>query len=244
MESLANQVFLTISTSITEYINLLGEKMDIDTEQALELWNSHVGEKLQTSNGKEKPKRSRGGAGKKKTTSSDSKCIYVFSKGSNAGGICGSATHEDSVTGNYCKKHLSQETKDKETKSAAAKPKTTAKSKAAKAEDKPVINKLKNSNQPMPGIKINKHKNYEHETTGFLFDNVLSEVYGKQGKDGSVTPLTVEDIEDCKRLGFKYRLPAKLESSAEKEGEDDEKEDDSDEEGLDEEDEDDDEEEN
>ena len=45
--------------------------------------------------------------------------------------------------------------------------------------------------------------------TGFVF-NEDDEVVGKRDERGSVTPLTKEDFETCKRTGFPYKVPYNL----------------------------------
>jgi hypothetical protein len=66
-------------------------------------------------------------------------------------------------------------------------------------------------------LKKNKQGNYEHADTGFVFDPSTKEVFGKQQGE-SVIPLALADVETCKQLGFRYRIPETFQDIA---GEDD-----------------------
>jgi hypothetical protein len=65
-----------------------------------------------------------------------------------------------------------------------------------------VLNKLL-TNAPLFSICRNKHNQYEHPDTGFVF-NEKKEVFGRQMEDGSVAPLTEEDVEVCKEYKFAH----------------------------------------
>jgi hypothetical protein len=73
----------------------------------------------------------------------------------------------------------------------------------------PVIKKLV-AKIPNISIKRNKFDNYEHEETSFVFNNKEKKVYGKQNPDGSVSPLTKEDIDLCNKYKFAYYIPENL----------------------------------
>lgn len=58
-------------------------------------------------------------------------------------------------------------------------------------------------------IRRNMYGNYVHEPTGLVFDKDEKIVYGKQ--DGSeIKDLTDEDIEQCKKYKFVWRIPENL----------------------------------
>jgi hypothetical protein len=65
---------------------------------------------------------------------------------------------------------------------------------------------------PSIAIKRNKFNNFEHEETSFIFDNKEKKVYGKQNSDGSVCPLTKDDINLCNKYKFSYVIPDNLDS--------------------------------
>lgn len=58
-------------------------------------------------------------------------------------------------------------------------------------------------------IKIHKnvHGNYEHLESGLVFDEINKKVIGKQHSDGSVMPLSTDDIEFCRVRMFDYEIP-------------------------------------
>jgi hypothetical protein len=59
-------------------------------------------------------------------------------------------------------------------------------------------------------IRRNVYGNYEDIETGFVFDPTTELVIGRQQPSGEVTELTVEDIEQCRSLGWSYQLPDPL----------------------------------
>jgi hypothetical protein len=77
----------------------------------------------------------------------------------------------------------------------------------------PVIKKLVEK-IPSISIKRNKHDNYEHEETGFVFNNKTQKVYGRQLHDGSVAELTPEDIDICNKYKFSYYIPDNLDKKS------------------------------
>jgi hypothetical protein len=88
--------------------------------------------------------------------------------------------------------------------------------KAAKAqavEEKKVQELLKKPTETLR-LKKNKHGKYEHSATGFVFDPQTKEVFGKQQEE-TVVSLSLADIEVCKQLGFRYRIPETFQDSAE-----------------------------
>jgi hypothetical protein len=64
---------------------------------------------------------------------------------------------------------------------------------------------------PSIAVKRNKFNNFEDEKTSFIF-NKEKRVYGKQNSDGSVCPLTKDDIHLCNQYKFSYVIPDNLDS--------------------------------
>jgi len=90
--------------------------------------------------------------------------------------------------------------------------KSTKGSKAATSSSS-VINKL-TANVPNVAIRRNRFDNYEHPETHFVFDKKTQRVLGKQDDDGTVLPLSVEDINMCKKYKFNYMVPDNLNQGA------------------------------
>ena len=61
-------------------------------------------------------------------------------------------------------------------------------------------------------IRRNTHGNHEHPDTGFVFDPKSKKVIGKQNEDGTVYPITKDDIDTCNKYSFKYDIPESLTS--------------------------------
>lgn len=79
--------------------------------------------------------------------------------------------------------------------------------KSSKGEESSVIKSIKSTVSDI-AIRRNKYGNFEHMQTGLVF-NTDKLVYGRQ-VEGEVIPLTVEDIESCKKYKFAYKLPENL----------------------------------
>lgn len=100
-----------------------------------------------------------------------------------------------------------------------SKPKSKSKSKKTKAAQQaavkatPVAKKL-TAKIPNILIRRNQYNNYEHPETGLIFDNDSKIVIGKQNDDGSIDPLTEEDIDQCNAFKFKFKIPIDLDSKS------------------------------
>lgn len=64
----------------------------------------------------------------------------------------------------------------------------------------------------IPSIPIRKNKfgNLEHPETHIVFDRTTEIAIGRQDDNGTVVPLTDEDIENCRKFKFRYELPSNL----------------------------------
>jgi len=135
----------------------------------------------------------------------------VFKKGKNSGSSCTAKVCAESTK--YCRKHKENEGKENgdkpEKKASGAKAKKASDSKEKETAS---VKKLSEGKGGFV-LRRNDHNNYEHAETHFVFDKVTKEVYGKQGPS-SVEDLTTEDIETCKKLNFKYRMPVTLTSKS------------------------------
>lgn len=83
----------------------------------------------------------------------------------------------------------------------------SSKSAGKNKSDPPAIRNLKES---VVQITIGKNRwgNWEHAATGFVLQNKV--VVGKQLENGEIAPLTLEDIEKCKRDKIPYKQPEKM----------------------------------
>lgn len=86
-----------------------------------------------------------------------------------------------------------------------------------KTEPQPQLPTPKLISKPEPtAIHRNKFGNFEHNETGFVFNQVTTAVYGKQNADGSISSLTVDDINLCNKYKFTYNIPSKLSGTDDK----------------------------
>jgi hypothetical protein len=146
----------------------------------------------------------------------ESGCQYVSSRGDNKGKACGGKISQSSTTKKYCSKHLKQE-KENETKSP---PKESAKTKKSKDEFTPStkeeLKKKIEERKPTINVMRNQWGNYEHSDTHIILDKETHMAVGKQSSDGKILPLSADDIEMCKVLNFKYKIPDTISSSSSK----------------------------
>jgi len=144
-------------------------------------------------------------------------CTTLMKSGERKNQPCGATV----VPGtNSCKRHT---TKDASTVAPIAKtpktvkdikePKVAKKSSALDNDKKPIFDVIE-SRRTLFHIMKNKFENYEHKETGFIFDPKTDEVIGKQHPDGSIIPLSVNDIELCKENNWSFKVSTKLTPSS------------------------------
>jgi len=233
MDSLSKSLYNVVSQAVDEFAQAVANKYKVPNEEVLELWNSQVASELKVvesvaktvAKDEKKPAaRTRAKpAAAVATDDSGSTCSYEFKKGNNRGMLCPAKVCSESTK--FCRKHKEQEGKESgekaEKKPAASKAK---KGSDSKEKDTPAVKKL-NDGKAGYVMRRNKQGNYEHPETKFVFDKDTKEVYGRQGENG-VDDLTAEDIEQCKKLNFKCRMPATLTNKKGAKEEDDEEADD------------------
>lgn len=92
---------------------------------------------------------------------------------------------------------------------------------------KKVIKKISTCKSSI-SIRQNQFGNYEHMDTCFVFDSDTQFVIGKQNTNGSIDPLTKDDIDTCNQYKFNYDLPDNLSETRQEETQDEGEEDDED----------------
>ena len=73
--------------------------------------------------------------------------------------------------------------------------------------------KLVHKAVPPIALHRNKFGNFEHTDTNFVFNEKTEKVYGRQNADGTVSPLTVDDINLCNKFKFSYDIPLNLQDN-------------------------------
>ena len=110
------------------------------------------------------------------------------------------------LSGKEEKKKEKKEPKGNREKKEKKEPKKEEKK---KEEKKSVLDRI-TRNLSSTAIRKNGFQNFEHPETGLVFDTKTETVIGKQEDDGTVRELLSEDIEQCKRFKFLYKLPENL----------------------------------
>lgn len=137
-------------------------------------------------------------------------CTQTLASGARLGQICGAKTTGET---NYCKKHSKGASKINGTMNGQPNETVVAKTKAVKKPTKeaaefakPVMQEFVKTNAPSLKIKKNEFGNYAHIDSNFVYDPVIKKFIGKQ-HEKNIIPLTVEDIETCKKYSFPYTIP-------------------------------------
>jgi hypothetical protein len=63
---------------------------------------------------------------------------------------------------------------------------------------------------PVTEIRRNNFGNFEHADTSFVFNQETNKVCGKQNADGSISSLSIDDINTCHKYAFTYDIPSNL----------------------------------
>jgi len=79
----------------------------------------------------------------------------------------------------------------------------------SKIVEKPV-RKFITKDKTTVAISRNQFGNYEHSDTKFVFDAKSKKVTGIQNDDGSISVISKEDIEICRKYDFSYEIPESL----------------------------------
>jgi len=222
---MSSKLNTAIETVINEYLKV---KYDVSLETLLSSWKKGqtprvVEEEEEEIIVEKKVEKKEVKKETKKTSKDKPKCIHPIARGDNKGQPCGVTVSDDSKTGHYCKKHLSQEEKpEKVEKKEVKKPVKKEEQIMTKQELKEKIDKRTTEIE----VRRNKFGNYEHQGSGLVLDRTSGKVYGKQNSDGSIEELTEEDIELCKSIGFKFVIPETIKTTEQKESDEEEDDDD------------------
>lgn len=78
-----------------------------------------------------------------------------------------------------------------------------------KVETKDIIKQLKTNSSQIIQARRNAFGNYQYPNTNLVF-NQQKKIYGIQNDDGTVSPLSMEDIDMCNKYNLDYVLPENL----------------------------------
>lgn len=190
--SLSNLIQSQIDNTVKQYINIVSEKYNLDTDALLELWFS----------GKKSSNTVISSKAPEVTSSVLDSDLQKLSR-SDLVAKCKEKGLKVSGNKNELIQRLTSST-SAETPKASPKPTVPV-----KPQSSPVLQKLASS-VPSQVIARNQFGNFEHTGSGLVFNNSTKKVFGRQNPDGSVSDLTSEDIELCNKFKFNYSLPENL----------------------------------
>jgi len=123
--------------------------------------------------------------------------------------LCRSRNHKVSGSKQELIGRLTGSEPKKEVKVSEPKPKKVTRADVASS---PVIKNLISQTNVIP-ILTNAFGNLEHPETSLVFDRKTENVIGKQGDDGTILPITDDDIQLCKKFKFKFNIPENLDTN-------------------------------
>jgi hypothetical protein len=158
------------------------------------------------------------------TTNNNTGCTSVIKSGERKGKPCGLQCVAGKTT---CKRHSTSDEKEEskttvktttksEVKTDSKKEPATKKTISAQTKESPSVFKKIEQNIKTFNVMRNAFGNYEHKETGFIFDTTKTQtVVGKQHSDGTISPLSLNDIELCKENNWNFEIPLKLSTASE-----------------------------
>jgi hypothetical protein len=206
--SLSQTLFKGVNDVIQSYVNTIAEKYNLNSDELISLWDE---------SSLSKPKIPVKDSQKSLVDMSDVS-IERLHKANKAElvALCKSRGYKCTGTKELLISRLlgkEEESKKEVEKKEVTKKEVTKKEVEKKEKDfkgKPDIIKKLIADIPCIPVRRNAHGNLEHPQTGLVFDRKTETVIGKQQDDGTVSELTDDDIEECKRFKFKYTIPSNL----------------------------------
>lgn len=230
--SLSQNIVNSVNNSVETYVTCICDKYGLDFGELMELWNdsptkSTKPTKLSKLTKSSKPVKE---DGKQQATESDSDKPSVEMSDEELGkfkkpelqDLCRQQGVKCSGTKTQLIEYLRSNVKGRvpgNSTNASDKPKSSKTSKSAVT--KPEVQTKIASSIPNVNVKRNRYGNFENPETHFVFDRDTKEVVGKQGPDGEVTKLTLDDIQTCKQMNLLFRPPENLNNDQD-DGEDEE----------------------
>ncbi len=187
MDNLTNGILSVVKAAVEEYTLHIANKYELDISELEGYWNKVCGDltiSVKTNSATKKQT--------KKTQNKEEvkRCLYVFLKGAKRGKACNAKARTD---GGFCSKHKHKE----------GVPQKEVKGEVLPKARKTVINKK---------ITLRLHqalKKFWHPESKLVFKGKEPKdrvVIGRVGEDGDIQTLREEDIEECKKLSFKYEI--------------------------------------
>lgn len=214
--SFRESIIENFDNQIEKFISLVSEKYELDIEELKSLWSSGNVKKTTQKIKIPVPEGKFEGEIKVKK---DEMSLDALKKKAKELGIPGISKYKASNKNELIELIEKVESGEKIEEKKKEKKTTEKKPAEKKSKEDVLISKeeLKEKiDQRRTTVEIAKNKfgNYEHSQSGIVLDRVSQEAIGKQSPDGKIIPLTHEDIEMCKVLNFKYKLPNNIVSNS------------------------------
>ena len=186
MVSLIKDIENIIDNYVFDFIQKVEDVYDINSSDLKKIWSDY---KLKVKKDTPSPITEQA---QEKQEIKTGKCMYKFIKGKNIGTICNKNTSDNE---SYCSLHKKFE--------------------ASGQKEKKVIPKVQESLSPDRVLKMNKEINkWWHPVSKLVFKSRIDKVVIGTYKDDIFELLTEdskEDIENCKKYGYRYELSKKSE---------------------------------
>ena len=184
----------TIDNYISNYINVISNKYNIDKETLILLWNNRntsLHSELYNLSVKELKQQCKN-LGVKSTGNKQDLINNIMNKGTKNDNEPKCKPVDNETKSNKTENKGKKKIKNSELTDKSKKDNTETKSKVIMKNQSNVIQKIENTN--FLKIRRNKFDNYEHIDTSFVFHKIDKNVIGKQLEDGTICTLTKEDI--------------------------------------------------
>ena len=202
-KALGDSFYIASMVILKNFSKIVSDKYNVPFDELMELWNDEniLKNDKSISNFSNEMNNTKNSKNTNSSNSSNS-CIYKYKRGDKKNTTCGNKICKKYTTGFYCIYHVNEENKSPKV------PKDELSSVPVK-ESKP---------KEKLAIRKNKYGNFVHEPTQLVFKSYTEKVVTKkQSEDGKLTDLSEEDIENCKKYGFKYEINEESENEDENE---------------------------
>ena len=193
MNTLLENIELSIKNAFTEYIKLISEKYNIEIKELENILNDVSPKKIEISKGKKTDEKS------VSSKSDIGVCPYIYTKGENKGNTCGSKPKNNCE---YCSKHqkfegIGQSEKKNLSVAKSMSSASSVSSKKGKTPEKKQLEKIIRLNSD-----IDKWWNVETE---LVFKSRDERYVIGSYRDGKLNDISADDILLCDQYGFKYK---------------------------------------
>ena len=205
--SYASQVNLALSKSIESYIKSVAKECGISEKKLKNLWDKGV---QQTEEHVETPPIS--------NTALDEDSLNRLTRAELHAACKEKGLKVTGTKGVLINRLLGREettSKTTPTKRSTKKSTATPKPKKSAQPKAPTVLKKITEHIETKNVRRNQHGNYEDFQTHFVFDSVTQKVIGRQHDDGSIIPLTEEDINLCNKFRYTYEIPENIDHDKE-----------------------------